>query len=84
MPLGVYPPKPENGIRTYLKDAVHEYLKEWQKTHYQENIYEAGLQIYTTIDSNMQVIAEANVLKMMPKIQMDFEKNSIGKKKRKV
>lgn len=83
LPLGVYPPKPENGMRTYLKDAVHEYLKEWQKTHYQENIYEAGLQIYTTIDSNMQVIAEANVLKMMPKIQMDFEKNSIGKKERK-
>ncbi len=79
LPLGVYPEKPENGMQTYLKEAVHEYLKEWQKIHYQENIYEAGLEVYTRIDSNMQAIAEANVRKMMPNIQTSFEKNSINK-----
>ena len=54
------------GKATYLREYLRKYLKRWCAIHYKANgekynLYQDGLQIYTTIDSRMQSYAEEAV-----------------------
>lgn len=51
------------GHATYLREYLRKYLKRWCEVNYKANgekynLYQDGLQIYTTIDSRMQTYAE--------------------------
>lgn len=78
-PLIFYPKKTENGMRKYLINAIEQAIETYQNIHYQENIYENGFVIQTTISSKMQELAERNTREMMTKIQRDFEKYNKNK-----
>lgn len=57
---------------SYLRSAVLRFLDEWsEESGY--DIYEDGLQIYTSIDSKMQAYAEEVVAKQMRILQNRFE-----------
>ncbi len=54
------------GHATYLREYLRKYLKRWCEVNYKANgekynLYQDGLQIYTTIDSRMQSYAEEAV-----------------------
>lgn len=57
---------------SYLRSAVLRFLNEWSKESGYD-IYEDGLQIYTSIDSRMQAYAEEVVAKQMRILQNRFE-----------
>ncbi|GGG57462.1 penicillin-binding protein 1A [Croceivirga lutea] len=66
-----------DGIAPYFREAVRKELASWTaKKGY--NLYTSGLKIYTTLDYNMQYLAEEAMLEHMKKLQQDFEK-SYGK-----
>ncbi|MCX2681357.1 transglycosylase domain-containing protein [Galbibacter sp. EGI 63066] len=69
-----------DGIAPYFREHVRLYLKEWLKTYNQKedttiNIYTDGLKIYTTIDYDMQEMAETSVKEHLQKLQQQFEKS---------
>src|SRR5690606_24576562 len=57
---------------SYLRSAVLRFLAEWSKESGYD-IYEDGLQIYTSIDSRMQSYAEEVVARQMENLQNRFE-----------
>lgn len=57
---------------SYLRSAVLRFLDEWSKESGYD-IYEDGLQIYTSIDSRMQSYAEEVVARQMKILQNRFE-----------
>ena len=68
-----------DGIATYFREYLRDYMKKWVKenkkpdgTEY--NIYNDGLKIYTTIDSRMQKHAEEAVDEHLRKLQVEFFK----------
>lgn len=65
------------GIAPYFREALRKELSNWtaEKGY---NLYTSGLKIYTTLDYNMQYLAEEAMLEHMKKLQQDFEK-SYGK-----
>ena len=61
------------GMAPYFKTHLGNQLKNWCKDH-GYNLYRSGLKIYTTIDSKMQIAAEAAVSKHMSEFQPKFVK----------
>lgn len=61
------------GIATYFRSILANYLTAWSKEH-GYNLWEAGLKIYTTIDSRMQTYAEQAMAEHMTLLQRSFEK----------
>jgi len=79
LPLGLnYTPESHNeGLGTYFREHLKDFLKKWVKDNPKENgdkynIYLDGLKIYTTIDSRMQKYAEEAVEEHMKKLQAEF------------
>ncbi|MGM0635829.1 MAG: penicillin-binding protein 1A [Bacteroidota bacterium] len=79
------PEQHDDGIATYFRANVQEFMKDWIKKNpkpdgSEYSIYRDGLKIYTTIDSKMQEAAEKSVQRHMRKLQKEFnrqnEKNS--------
>ena len=74
--------KPEShreGIATYFRAYLKEFLKDWVNQSENKkpngdkyNIYRDGLKVYTTIDSRMQMLAEAAVKDHMKALQAEF------------
>ncbi|WP_340202406.1 transglycosylase domain-containing protein [Ascidiimonas sp. W6] len=67
------------GTAQYFKEMVRKELISWVKQHAKDtgkqyNIYTDGLQIYTTLNSDMQTIAEQVVSDHMKKLQNIFER----------
>src|SRR5450432_3297803 len=64
-----------NGLAPYFRDVIREELKKWCKEHKNPatdkpfDLYEDGLQIYTTINPRMQLYAEEAVAKQVPSLQ---------------
>ncbi|MFI2742399.1 penicillin-binding protein 1A [Zhouia sp. PK063] len=74
----------DEGIAPYFRERVRRQLIAWSKDHKKEdgspyNLYKDGLKIYTTLDANMQSIAENAMTEHMKTLQADFEK-SYGKR----
>lgn len=61
---------------SYIRTAVQKWLENWAEEN-EIDIYTAGLKIYTTIDSRMQVIAEQIVEEQMKDLQNRLD-NSWG------
>ena len=77
--LNYTPESHREGIATYFRAYLKEFLKDWvkQKENYKPNgerynIYKDGLKVYTTIDSRMQTIAETAVSDHMKALQAEF------------
>lgn len=78
------PPSHNEGLATYLRENVRNYMKEWCKTHTKidangkevpYDVHKDGLRIYTTIDSRLQRYAEEAVIEHMSgEIQPQFDK----------
>lgn len=63
---------PYDGNANYFKNAVVDFVRDWgEKNGY--NLYTDGLKIYTTIDSRMQLYAEAAVEDKMRQLQRVFD-----------
>jgi len=79
LPLGInYTPQSHSdGLATYFREHVRDYLKTWVKNNPKPNgetynIYRDGLKIYVTIDSRMQQYAEEAVKEHMANLQKYF------------
>ena len=71
------PEKHNEGTATYFREYLREYMKTWMLENKKEdgsdyNIYADGLKIYTTIDSRMQLHAEAAVNEHLKNLQEEF------------
>lgn len=76
-PLGVgsapYTASQSQGIAPYFREYLRQWLTEWaRKRGY--DIYRDGLQIYTTIDSRLQMHAESAMVAHLRSFQKVFEK----------
>ena len=85
--LNFHPEGHNEGIATYFREHLRNYMKEWAKNNPKPDgskydIYSDGLKIYTTIDSRMQAAAEEAVQKHMKNLQKAFaEENNPTKNK---
>src|SRR6188768_405053 len=61
------------GMATYFRSVLQNDMSAWCKAHGYD-LLEAGLKIYTTIDSRMQRLAEEALADHMHKIQKEFER----------
>ncbi|MFN0047994.1 MAG: penicillin-binding protein 1A [Cytophagales bacterium] len=66
------------GIATYFRTVVNNYLLNWCKEHHY-SLYSDGLKIYTTLDSRLQMYAEKAVENHMKYIQSQFYLHWAGK-----
>lgn len=78
------PPTQEEGIATYFRERVRQYMNEWCKTHYKQNgepydVYRDGLKIYTTVNYDMQMNAEEAVKQHFKDLQKAFFEQCKGK-----
>ncbi|NBL65034.1 penicillin-binding protein [Flavobacterium sp. NST-5] len=67
----------KEGIATYFREYLRDYMKTWAKNNPKEDgteydIYRDGLKIYTTIDSRMQTYAEESVQDHLANLQQEF------------
>tara|TARA_R110000868_G_scaffold98706_2_gene271728 strand:- start:13345 stop:15615 length:2271 start_codon:yes stop_codon:yes gene_type:complete len=71
-----------DGIAPYFREEVRKQLTEWSENQKEKgndyNIYTSGLKIYTTLDFQMQVLAEEAMKEHLSALQDSFEK-SYGK-----
>lgn len=77
------PQSHDEGIATYFREYVRNYLKEWGKTHKKQNgepydVHRDGLRIYTTIDYRMQRYAEEAVKEHFKTLQSQFFAHTKG------
>lgn len=83
--LNYNPQSHDEGIATYFREMLRNYMKEWCKTHYKANgenydVHKDGLKIYTTINYNMQKYAEEAVKEHFTSLQSEFFKHTKGYK----
>ena len=73
---------PNQGLAPYFREEVRKHVLAWCKKQdaigNSYNIYTSGLKIYTTLDYDMQVLAEEAMKTHMKVLQRNFEK-SYGK-----
>jgi len=71
-----------DGLAPYFREEVRKQLLVWTKSENEKganyNIYTSGLKIYTTLNYDMQVLAEQAMVEHLSTLQEDFEK-SYGK-----
>ena len=75
--LDFNPQSHREGIATYFRAYLQQYMRSWIKDNPKEdgtyyNLYLDGLRIYTTIDSRLQTYAENAVSAHMPNLQKEF------------
>lgn len=73
----------DEGIATYFREMLRNYMKDWCKTHYKPNgdqydVHKDGLRIYTTINYQMQKNAEEAVKEHFKYLQNEFFKHTKG------
>lgn len=79
------PQSHDEGVATYFREMLRNYMKEWCKTHYKANgenydVHKDGLKIYTTINYRMQKNAEEAVKEHFTNLQAEFFKHTKGYK----
>lgn len=75
------PEKHDDGIATYFRAYVQEFIKDWIEDHPKPDgssysMYKDGLKIYTTLDSKMQTYAETAVEKHLKNLQKEFDRQN--------
>lgn len=75
--LDYSPESHKEGIATYFREYLREYMKGWLEENKKEDgteydLYTDGLKIYTTIDSRMQEYAEEAVHDHLANLQEEF------------
>ena len=72
----------DEGIAPYFREEVRKIMEIWCENHQTEgkpiNLYSSGLKIYTTLDYEMQLLAEEAMKEHMSALQKAFER-SYGK-----
>ena len=72
----------DEGIAPYFREEVRKLMEDWcenkQNNGLEINLYSSGLKIYTTLDYDMQLLAEQTMEEHMSALQQAFEK-SYGK-----
>lgn len=68
------------GIAPYFRASLRKKVQDWltaynDSTGMDYNLYTSGLKIYTTLDYNMQKLAEASMEEHLSELQDDFEKS---------
>ncbi|MDR1847276.1 MAG: transglycosylase domain-containing protein [Bacteroidales bacterium] len=81
--LNYHPQTHNEGIATYFREMLRNYLKQWCKNHYKPDgsnydVHKDGLKIYTTIDYRMQKYAEEAVQEHFTYLQKEFFKTLKG------
>ncbi|MGM5469219.1 penicillin-binding protein 1A [Flavobacteriaceae bacterium LMO-SS05] len=76
--LNFSPESHREGIATYFRAYLSDFMKKWiaenpKPDGSKYNLYNDGLNIYTTIDSRMQKYAEDAVQRHMPRLQAEFD-----------
>lgn len=66
------------GPAPYFRKVTGNFLRQWAKENNQD-LYEGGLKIFTTVDSKMQEYAEQAVLEHMKELQKKFNEHWKGK-----
>lgn len=77
------PQSHDEGMATYFREYIRNYMKEWGKSHKKPNgepydVHKDGLKIYTTIDYRMQKNAEEAVKEHFKKLQKQFFDHTKG------
>ncbi|NMH28305.1 penicillin-binding protein 1A [Flavobacterium silvaticum] len=75
--LDFHPESHKEGIATYFREYLREFMKKWTKDNKKPDgtdydIYSDGLKIYVTLDSRMQEYAEDAVHKHLSNLQIEF------------
>lgn len=75
--LNFQPESHKEGIATYFREYLREFMKNWLKDNKKPDgseydIYRDGLKIYTTIDSRLQLNAEEAVTEHLTNLQQEF------------
>ena len=83
--LNFHPESHKEGIATYFREFLREYMKNWANENKKPDgseydIYSDGLKIYTTIDSKIQEHAEEAVRAHMKNLQKEFFTEQKGNK----
>ncbi|MDR0790064.1 MAG: transglycosylase domain-containing protein [Bacteroidales bacterium] len=83
--LDYHPQTHDEGIATYFREMIRNYMKQWCKNHYKPDgnnydVHKDGLRIYTTIDYRMQKYAEEAVKEHFTYLQGEFFKHLKGYK----
>lgn len=81
MVLDYHPESHNEGIATYFREYLRDFMKTWVKNNPKKDgteydIYRDGLKIYTTIDSRMQKYAEEAVDAHLTNLQKEFFKQA--------
>lgn len=81
MVLDYHPESHNEGIATYFREYLRDFMKTWVKNNPKKDgteydIYRDGLKIYTTIDSRMQRYAEEAVDAHLANLQQEFFKQA--------
>jgi len=71
------------GSAPYFRQIVKEFVKDWASKNPKPdgskyNLYKDGLKVYTSLDSRMQIHAEASVREHLIKLQNDFDEHIEG------
>ena len=66
------------GPAPYFRKVAGNFLRKWARENNQD-LYEGGLRIYTTIDSKLQTYAEESVNEHMSELQKRFEEHWKGR-----
>ncbi|MBO6118507.1 MAG: penicillin-binding protein [Bacteroidales bacterium] len=71
------PQTQDEGIATYFREKVRQFMNQWCKTHYKSDgepydVYRDGLKIYTTLNYDMQKNAEEAVKQHFTELQKAF------------
>ena len=79
--LDFTPDSHREGLATYFRTYVKQYLQKWVKENPKANgerydIYRDGLRIYTTIDARLQALGEQAMAQHMKKLQDEFFKQN--------
>ncbi len=79
------PPSQDEGIATYFREKVRQFMNKWCKEHYKQNgepydVYKDGLRIYTTVNYDMQKNAEDAVKEHFTELQKAFFAQTKGRK----
>ena len=83
--LKFHPESHIDGIATYFREYLRDYMKTWSKSNKKPDgseydIYSDGLKIYTTIDSRIQLHAEEAVAAHIKNLQEEFFSQQKGNK----
>ena len=75
--LKFHPESHKDGIATYFREYLREFMKNWLKENKKPDgseydVYRDGLKIYTTIDSRIQAYAEEAVTAHLSNLQKEF------------